>query len=61
MIAVCSGEGRLQLAGRHELELEEDKETGETKVLKYHYHKRLRVLPHQFVRKVKVRISHDDD
>lgn len=56
-----SGEGRLQLSGRHELELEEDNETGETKVLRYHHHKRLRVLPQQFVRKVKVRISQDDN
>lgn len=54
------GEGRLQLDGRHELDLEEDRKTGEKHVVGCTYHRRLKVLPQDKIRKVKIRISFDD-
>jgi broad specificity phosphatase PhoE len=54
------GQGRLQLNGRCEMEYEET-ESGEKKTAGYSFHKRLRVLPRQWVKKVKIRISYDDD
>uniref|UniRef100_A0A7S2YRS4 Uncharacterized protein n=1 Tax=Entomoneis paludosa TaxID=265537 RepID=A0A7S2YRS4_9STRA len=79
------GNGRLEMAGRHELETipqsstsrspEGDKSTNITSgkdetvhkkdgcdvMLRYKYHKRLRVLPPEFVRKVKIRICYEED
>jgi broad specificity phosphatase PhoE len=55
------GAGKLQLDGRCELQLDDNKETGETSVKGHKFHRRLRVLPRQYVHKVNVRISHDDD
>jgi hypothetical protein len=54
------GEGRLQLAGRHELVSVTDPATNETKVSGYSFSNRLRVLPTDSVHKVRVRMSHDD-
>jgi hypothetical protein len=54
------GEGKLKLDGRCEIELELDEATGEEKVTGYNFHQRLRVLPKQYVRKIKVRVSPDD-
>jgi hypothetical protein len=54
------GEGRLQLAGRHELVSVTDTVTNETKVAGYSFSSRLRVLPTEVVHKVRVRMSHDD-
>ena len=54
------GEGKLWLDGRCEIELELDEATGEKKVTGYNFHRRLRVLPKHYVRKIKVRVSPDD-
>lgn len=54
------GHGRLQLNGRYELELQEDEMTKETKVVGSIYHKRLKLLSEDYVRKVHIRISYDD-
>lgn len=54
------GFGRLQLSGRYELDLKADEETGETHAAGYKFHRRLRVLPEKYIRKVKIRISWDD-
>ena len=55
------GAGKLQLDGRFEVQMEENTETGENEVKGYTFHKRLRVLPRKYVRKLNVRISNDDD
>ena len=87
------GHGRLRLAGRYELELEEpgrpgdadvggddeddpggDENTGsgaggdpkhpkegKTRVVGVSFHERLRVLPPEYIRKVPIRISYDDE
>jgi broad specificity phosphatase PhoE len=54
------GAGRLELSGRYELELREDEpECERTRVAGYKFHRRLRVLPQESIRKVKVRMSFD--
>ena len=55
------GAGKLQLDGRYEVEVGENKETGEKEVRGYTFHKRLRVLPKKYIHKLNVRISHDDN
>jgi broad specificity phosphatase PhoE len=55
-----NGEGRLELDGRCQLEMEEDKEDQEMKVTGYKFHKRLRILPQSAIRKVKIRMSPDE-
>lgn len=52
-----AGEGKLDMEGRCALELEQDPETHETHVKGYKFHKRLRILPRNYIRKVKARIS----
>jgi broad specificity phosphatase PhoE len=52
--------GRLELAGRHELELVTDEATGEKHPRQYTKHKRLRVLPQEYVRHVRTRMSYND-
>lgn len=53
--------GRLELFGRHELVLgEEEGPNGEREIRGYAEHRRLRVLPESYVRRVKVRISQND-
>ena len=54
------GEGKLRLEGRCELELDLEIATDEKKVSGYQFHRRLRVLPKHFIRKIKVRVSPDD-
>jgi len=62
------GAGRLELTGRYELELAE-KESGaanrhkvasKPRIAGYKFHKQLRVLPPKSVRKVKIRMSFDE-
>jgi len=55
------GQGRLRLSGRYELELQEDKDSKETKVVGCKFHRRLKVLPQEYIRQVKIRISYDED
>jgi broad specificity phosphatase PhoE len=54
------GCGRLQLAGRYELECTKNEESGETEIQGYKYHPRLSVLPEDHVKQVKIRISYDE-
>lgn len=53
------GAGRLQLEGRCEQTVSEDKD-GEMHVTGSTFHERLRVVPSQYVPKAKIRISYDD-
>eukprot|EP00544_Gedaniella_sp_CCMP2646_P008118 CAMPEP_0202491156 /NCGR_PEP_ID=MMETSP1361-20130828/8308_1 /ASSEMBLY_ACC=CAM_ASM_000849 /TAXON_ID=210615 /ORGANISM="Staurosira complex sp., Strain CCMP2646" /LENGTH=496 /DNA_ID=CAMNT_0049121159 /DNA_START=88 /DNA_END=1578 /DNA_ORIENTATION=+ len=53
------GAGRLGLEGRCEQTVTED-ENGENHVIGSTFHERLRVVPLQYVPKVKIRISYDD-
>lgn len=55
------GAGRLELAGRHELDAISSDQNGVTKNMQYTFHKRLRVLPRKSVRKVKIRMSYEED
>jgi broad specificity phosphatase PhoE len=52
--------GRLELSGRYELETKADEETKETHAVGFKFHRRLRVLPDEYVKKSKIRISYDD-
>jgi broad specificity phosphatase PhoE len=54
------GFGKLELSGRYELEMKMDEETKETHADGYTFHRRLRVLPDDSIRKLKIRISYDD-
>ena len=56
------GAGRLELAGRYEIDdaISPD-QNGVTKNMQYTFHKRLRVLPRKSVRKVKIRMSYEED
>lgn len=54
------GAGKLRLDGRCELELEVDEATRERRVTGHHFQRRLRVLPKEYVHKIKVRVSSDD-
>lgn len=64
MVMLChDGFGRLDLSGRHELELAEKENIGNvasSRVVGYKFHKRLRVLPEKSVRKLKIRMSADE-
>ena len=54
--------GRLELNARHELELEDDpNKPGKKHVRGYREHERLRVIPEQYIRRVKIRMSQDDE
>jgi broad specificity phosphatase PhoE len=66
-----SGDGKLELNGRCQLEVqavEEQQKEGDTtataskttRVTGYKFHKRLRILPKEALRKVKIRISPDE-
>lgn len=61
------GAGRLELAGRYELDAITEldaispDQNGVTKNMQYTFHKRLRVLPRKSVRKVKIRMSYEED
>lgn len=69
-----NGQGRLELQGRCALDLgpkpktgnengedeKKDKNKDDVHVVGYKFHKRLRILPKQAIRKVKIRISPDD-
>jgi broad specificity phosphatase PhoE len=59
------GRGRLQLHGRYELDLKQDDDDevgrGETRVVGVKFHWRLRVLPPEYIRRVPIRVSYDDD
>jgi hypothetical protein len=67
------GHGRLRLTGRYELELSKrvtkengaadntDNSDNEVHVTGHRHWKRLRVLPDEYIRKVYIRISYDDD
>jgi broad specificity phosphatase PhoE len=55
------GMGRLQLSGRYELEMKQDETTTEMNTVGYKFYRRLRVLPDEYIRKVKIRISYDDE
>lgn len=54
------GKGKLRLDGRCELELAVDEATGEKRVTSHRFQQRLRVLPKEYVHKIKVRVSPDD-
>lgn len=54
------GMGRLELAGRCELEAHEAETQGDEARLAFRFHRRLRVLPTEHVRKALIRISFDD-
>ena len=69
------GRGRLEMSGRHELEMiprdhenqqddspsnENNATTHDDFILRYKFQKRLRVLPPSFVRKVNIRISYSE-
>jgi broad specificity phosphatase PhoE len=56
-----NGDGKLELDGRCQLEMEGSEEALETKVTGYKFHKRLRILPQSAIRKVKIRMSHDEE
>ncbi|KAG7365978.1 histidine phosphatase superfamily branch 1 protein [Nitzschia inconspicua] len=56
-----SGDGKLDLEGRCDLDIEKDSERDDPHVTGYKFHKRLRILPKSAIRKVKIRISPDDD
>ncbi|KAG7351878.1 histidine phosphatase superfamily branch 1 protein [Nitzschia inconspicua] len=56
-----SGDGKLDLEGRCDLDVEKDLEGDDPHVTGYKFHKRLRILPKSAIRKVKIRISPDDD
>lgn len=60
IVLAHDGKGRLQLTGRHELELQTEPVTNQTHVVGCKFHKRLKVLPPDKIRKVKIRISPDD-
>jgi broad specificity phosphatase PhoE len=63
------GRGRLQLHGRYELELKQGGDgsdgdevgRGETRVVGVKFHRRLRVLPPEYISRAPIRISYDDD
>lgn len=55
-----SGEGKLDLEGRCDLDIERNSENDDPHVTGYKFHKRLRILPKHAIRKVKIRISPDD-
>jgi broad specificity phosphatase PhoE len=55
-----SGNGKLELEGRCDLDIEINSETTEPRVTGYKFHKRLRILPKSAIRKVKIRISPND-
>lgn len=60
VILAHDGAGRLQLEGRCEIEHSVSEESGEQTVVGHSFHERLRVLPEEWVQKVKIRISYDD-
>jgi broad specificity phosphatase PhoE len=55
-----SGDGKLDLEGRCDLDVERETATDELHVTGHKFHKRLRILPKSAIRKVKIRISPDD-
>jgi|UPI000581AE8D broad specificity phosphatase PhoE len=54
------GGGRLQMAGRYEMDCRSDDDTGDTHVVGYKFYQRLRVLPPDCIRKVQIRIQYED-
>jgi broad specificity phosphatase PhoE len=52
--------GRLDFSGRYELETKTDEETKEINVLGFKFHRRLRVLPDEYIRKTCIRMSPED-
>lgn len=55
-----NGDGKLELDGRCQLEMEEGEEAQKMKVTGFKFHKRLRILPQSAIRKVKIRMSPDE-
>jgi broad specificity phosphatase PhoE len=55
-----NGDGKLELDGRCQLEMEEGEEDQEMKVTGHKFHKRLRILPQSAIRKVEIRMSKDE-
>lgn len=58
-----NGDGKLELDGRCQLEMEENKDEAaaqQMKVTGYKFHKRLRILPQSAIRKVKIRMTNDE-
>jgi broad specificity phosphatase PhoE len=50
--------GRLDFTGRYELETKTEEK--ETQVLGFKFHRRLRVLPDEYIRKSVIRMSYED-
>lgn len=61
MVALShDGRGKLRLLGRYELELAQDEDTGEQRVIGCKFHKKLAILPADNIRRVNIRISYDE-